>query len=89
MGHLLDQSYMNKLSEEISDKLDQQGILNINELIKIYDLPADFLQNVSKKLIQDKRQNFFFLSRKTFLPILASTKLGSLPQVPTFFSVSM
>ncbi|CAH0385879.1 unnamed protein product [Bemisia tabaci] len=49
MGHLLDQSYMNKLSEEISDKLDQQGILNINELIKIYDLPADFLQNAIKR----------------------------------------
>lgn len=49
LGKLIDQSYVSKISEEINDKLVQNGYINISELTLHYDLPAEFLQSVLEK----------------------------------------
>lgn len=38
--------YIERLAEEINDKLQEQGQITIAELTKQYDLPADFLSEV-------------------------------------------
>ncbi|XP_031828804.1 UFM1 specific ligase 1 isoform X2 [Nomia melanderi] len=40
---------MNKISEEINDKLMQLGSVNVSELTIQYDLPAEFLQSLIEK----------------------------------------
>ncbi|XP_064629084.1 E3 UFM1-protein ligase 1-like [Lineus longissimus] len=50
LGQLIDQSYSDKLAEEINDKLQEQGQLTIAELTKQYDLPAEFL----RELVEDQ-----------------------------------
>ncbi|XP_012221888.1 E3 UFM1-protein ligase 1 homolog [Linepithema humile] len=49
LGQLIDKSYINKIAEEINDKLVQHGSLNVAELTLTYDLPSDFLQSVIEK----------------------------------------
>lgn len=49
LGKLLDQTYIFKISEEINEKLLQNGYINIAELTLHYDLPAEFLQSVIEK----------------------------------------
>lgn len=44
LGQLLENTYIQKLAEEINEKLSQQGQINISDLTIQYDLPADFLQ---------------------------------------------
>ncbi len=39
--------YLDSLAEEVNDKLQEQGQVTIAELTKTYDLPADFLSEVS------------------------------------------
>lgn len=39
-------SYLDRLAEEVNDKLQEQGHITIAELTKLYDLPADFLSEV-------------------------------------------
>ena len=39
-------SYLDKIAEEVNDKLQDQGHVTIPELTKLYDLPADFLSEV-------------------------------------------
>jgi hypothetical protein len=51
LGQLIDQSYSDKLAEEINDRVQEQGQLTIAELTKQYDLPAEFLREVCKYLI--------------------------------------
>lgn len=49
LGQLIDRSYINKIAEEINDKLIQHGCINVAELTLTYNLPAEFLQSVIEK----------------------------------------
>lgn len=49
LGQLIDKSYINKIAEEINDKLVQHGCINVAELTLTYNLPAEFLQSVIEK----------------------------------------
>ncbi|GAB1863281.1 E3 UFM1-protein ligase 1 homolog [Camponotus japonicus] len=49
LGQLIDRSYINKIAEEINDKLVQHGCINVAELTLTYNLPAEFLQSVIEK----------------------------------------
>lgn len=40
-------NYLNGLAEEVNDKLQEAGQVTIPELCKSYDLPGDFLTEVS------------------------------------------
>ncbi|KAK9956318.1 hypothetical protein ABG768_014060 [Culter alburnus] len=43
LGQLIDKTYLDRLAEEVNDKLQEAGQVNIAELCKTYDLPGDFL----------------------------------------------
>ncbi|XP_055459240.1 E3 UFM1-protein ligase 1 [Psammomys obesus] len=43
LGQLIDENYLDQLSEEVNDKLQESGQVTISELCKTYDLPGDFL----------------------------------------------
>lgn len=42
-------NYLNRLAEEVNDKLQEAGQVTIPELCKNYDLPGDFLTEVSSR----------------------------------------
>ncbi|XP_066600181.1 E3 UFM1-protein ligase 1 homolog isoform X2 [Prorops nasuta] len=46
LGQLIDDTYMTKISEEINEKLIQNGSVNVTDLILQYDLPGEFIQEV-------------------------------------------
>ncbi|XP_058470267.1 E3 UFM1-protein ligase 1 [Solea solea] len=51
LGQLIDDSYLDRLAEEVNDKLQAAGLISIAELCKSYDLPGDFLtEELSKRL---------------------------------------
>lgn len=51
LGQLIDDTYLNRLAEEVNDKLQEAGLISIAELCKSYDLPGDFLtEELSKRL---------------------------------------
>lgn len=51
LGQLIDDSYLDRLAEEVNDKLQEAGLMSISELCKSYDLPGDFLsEELSKRL---------------------------------------
>ncbi|XP_076021907.1 E3 UFM1-protein ligase 1 [Genypterus blacodes] len=51
LGQLVDDSYLDRLAEEVNDKLQEAGLISIAELCKSYDLPGDFLtEELSKRL---------------------------------------
>uniref|UniRef100_A0A8D3CCG8 E3 UFM1-protein ligase 1 n=1 Tax=Scophthalmus maximus TaxID=52904 RepID=A0A8D3CCG8_SCOMX len=51
LGQLIDGSYLDRLAEEVNDKLQEAGLISIAELCKSYDLPGDFLnEELSKRL---------------------------------------
>lgn len=39
--------YLDRLAEEVNDKLQEAGLITIAELCKNYDLPGDFLSEVA------------------------------------------
>ncbi|KAK5600581.1 E3 UFM1-protein ligase 1 [Crenichthys baileyi] len=43
LGQLIDDAYLDRLAEEVNDKLQEAGLITIAELCKSYDLPGDFL----------------------------------------------
>ncbi|XP_041109614.1 E3 UFM1-protein ligase 1-like isoform X2 [Polyodon spathula] len=43
LGQLIDENYLDKLAEEVNDRLQEAGQVTIAELCKSYDLPGDFL----------------------------------------------
>lgn len=43
LGQLIEETYLDRLAEEVNDKLQEAGQVNIAELCKTYDLPGDFL----------------------------------------------
>ncbi|XP_044024738.1 E3 UFM1-protein ligase 1 [Siniperca chuatsi] len=51
LGQLIDDTYLDRLAEEVNDKLQEAGLISIAELCKNYDLPGDFLsEELSKRL---------------------------------------
>lgn len=51
LGQLIDDSYLDRLAEEVNDKLQEAGLMSISELCKNYDLPGDLLsEELSKRL---------------------------------------
>lgn len=40
-------TYLDHLAEEVNDKLQEAGLISVAELCKNYDLPGDFLSEVS------------------------------------------
>uniref|UniRef100_A0A3Q2CWR1 E3 UFM1-protein ligase 1 n=1 Tax=Cyprinodon variegatus TaxID=28743 RepID=A0A3Q2CWR1_CYPVA len=47
LGQLIDDAYLDRLAEEVNDKLQEAGLISIAELCKTYDLPGDFLTEVT------------------------------------------
>uniref|UniRef100_A0A8D0A0S2 E3 UFM1-protein ligase 1 n=1 Tax=Sander lucioperca TaxID=283035 RepID=A0A8D0A0S2_SANLU len=43
LGQLINDTYLDRLAEEVNDKLQEAGLISIAELCKNYDLPGDFL----------------------------------------------
>uniref|UniRef100_A0A3Q0T887 E3 UFM1-protein ligase 1 n=1 Tax=Amphilophus citrinellus TaxID=61819 RepID=A0A3Q0T887_AMPCI len=43
LGQLIDDTYLDRLAEEVNDKLQEAGLISVAELCKSYDLPGDFL----------------------------------------------
>ncbi|MXQ93089.1 hypothetical protein E5288_WYG019683 [Bos mutus] len=43
LGQLIDENYLDRLAEEVNDKLQESGQVTIAELCKTYDLPGNFL----------------------------------------------
>ncbi|XP_075872525.1 E3 UFM1-protein ligase 1 [Nelusetta ayraudi] len=51
LGQLIDNTYLDRLAEEVNDKLQEAGLITLAELCKSYDLPGDFLsEELSKRL---------------------------------------
>ncbi|XP_037541177.1 E3 UFM1-protein ligase 1 [Nematolebias whitei] len=51
LGQLIDVSYLDRLAEEVNDKLQEAGLVSVAELCKSYDLPGDFLiEELSRRL---------------------------------------
>lgn len=51
LGQLIDDVYLDRMAEEVNDKLQEAGLISIAELCKNYDLPGDFLtEELSKRL---------------------------------------
>ncbi|KAK1889189.1 E3 UFM1-protein ligase 1 [Dissostichus eleginoides] len=51
LGQLIDDSYLDRLAEEVNDKLQEAGLISIAELCKNYDLPGDVLnEELTKRL---------------------------------------
>nr|CAG4643763.1 EOG090X0267 [Lepidurus arcticus] len=44
LGQLVDSTYLDRLAEEVNENLQQHGQINISDLTKQYDFPAEFLQ---------------------------------------------
>lgn len=50
LGQLVSKEYMDGVAEEINEKLQQAGITSISNIVKHYDLPGDFMQEVCNKV---------------------------------------
>ncbi|XP_077574949.1 E3 UFM1-protein ligase 1 [Stigmatopora nigra] len=51
LGQLITNNYLNRMAEEINDRLQEAGLVSIADLCKSYDLPGDFLnESLSKRL---------------------------------------
>ncbi|KAG7246810.1 hypothetical protein CRUP_002674, partial [Coryphaenoides rupestris] len=51
LGQLIDVKYVDRLAEEVNDKLQAAGLITISELCKTYDLPGDYLtEELSRRL---------------------------------------
>lgn len=46
LGQLIDHSYVIHVAEEINDRLQQHGIVNVIELARNFDLSGDFIHSV-------------------------------------------
>ncbi|XP_059837368.1 E3 UFM1-protein ligase 1 [Hypanus sabinus] len=51
LGQLIDEAYLDRMAEEVNDRLQEAGLVTIAELCKLYDLPIDFLtEELSRRL---------------------------------------
>ena len=46
LGQLIDHNYVVHVAEEINEKLEQCGFVNVTELTRTFDLPGDFIHSV-------------------------------------------
>uniref|UniRef100_A0A3B3QXE1 E3 UFM1-protein ligase 1 n=1 Tax=Paramormyrops kingsleyae TaxID=1676925 RepID=A0A3B3QXE1_9TELE len=46
LGQLIDETYLDRLAEEVNDRLQEVGQVHVAELCKTHDLPGDFLTEV-------------------------------------------
>ncbi|TRY62655.1 hypothetical protein TCAL_00869 [Tigriopus californicus] len=44
LGQLVDSNYMDALAEQVNEKLQLEGTMNVSTMAKEYDLPGDFIQ---------------------------------------------
>lgn len=51
LGQLIDHSFVINVAEDINDRLQQHGLINISELARSFDLPVDFIHSVSSVYI--------------------------------------
>ncbi|XP_029352164.1 E3 UFM1-protein ligase 1 isoform X2 [Echeneis naucrates] len=62
LGQLIDDTYLDRLAEEVNDKLQEAGLISVAELCKSYDLPGDFLTEELlkrlRKLIQGEMDQY-------------------------------
>lgn len=47
LGQLISKDYLDAIAEEINEKLQQEGSTTIADLVKHYELPGDFMLEVS------------------------------------------
>ena len=47
-GQLIDDDHLNRIAEEINENLQQTGQITVVELTKQYELPMEFILQVSK-----------------------------------------
>ncbi|KAK3889969.1 hypothetical protein Pcinc_006121 [Petrolisthes cinctipes] len=52
LGQLLTKEYLDGVAEEINEKLQQLGTITIGELVKRYDLPGEFMEEVVRKRLK-------------------------------------
>lgn len=65
LGQLIDHSYVINVAEEINDRLQQHGLINVSELARTFDLPADFIHSVSMEYLCTNSS--FFLGKIALL----------------------
>lgn len=46
LGQLINTDYKDRLTEEINQKLSQDGVVTVSDLTKSYDLPTEFLESI-------------------------------------------
>lgn len=51
LGQLISKDYLDAIAEEINERLQRDGSTTIAELVKSYELPGDFMLEVSGKLL--------------------------------------
>ncbi|QQP36182.1 UFM1specific ligase 1, partial [Caligus rogercresseyi] len=51
LGQLIDDTYLDTLSEEVNEVLQQKGTISISALTKDYDLPSEFMEEQFHKRI--------------------------------------
>ncbi|CAN0287053.1 unnamed protein product [Lampetra fluviatilis] len=49
LGQILHSSYLDRIGEDVNDRLQEAGFVNVSELCKVYDLPTDFLTEVLRE----------------------------------------
>nr|XP_032834329.1 E3 UFM1-protein ligase 1 isoform X2 [Petromyzon marinus] len=49
LGQILHSSYLDRMGEDVNDRLREAGFVNVSELCKVYDLPTDFLTEVLRE----------------------------------------
>lgn len=52
LSRVLRSAYLDRLAEEVNDKLQEAGLITLAELCKSHDLPGDFLSEVSGRRSQ-------------------------------------
>ncbi|KAF1376222.1 hypothetical protein PFLUV_G00208320 [Perca fluviatilis] len=79
LGQLINDTYLDRLAEEVNDKLQEAGLISIAELCKIYDLPGDFLSEVNpimRKGIDAKKDWVDLSPANGYLEFDALVRLG-------------
>ncbi len=59
LGQLIDHSYVIQLAEEIGDRLQQHGLINVTELARNFDLPGEYIHSVN--IIFNAECNFYYI----------------------------
>ena len=57
LGQLIDRNYVLHIAEEINEKLEQFGVIDVTELARSFDLPGDFIHSVRIIETVDSVQN--------------------------------